>query len=134
MTGAAMLSAAALVLSQDPVPVVVVEPLVYFGFDSTEPTADSSPGLEAIDRFAPSTLCFRIRASADTAGPAAYNLDLSRRRAQVIAGRLMAAGVDADRISLNPTGETRLARPTADGVAEPLNRLVWVDIWPCGQT
>jgi flagellar motor protein MotB len=64
----------------------------------------------------------------DTSGSAAYNLGLSNRRARTVADALVAAGVNGGVVSLDGRGETQLARATADGVREPLNRRATVDI------
>ena len=59
---------------------------------------------------------------ADTSGSAAYNVGLSNRRSRTVADALVAQGVNGGVISLDGKGETALARATADGVREPLNR------------
>jgi Outer membrane protein and related peptidoglycan-associated (lipo)proteins len=56
----------------------------------------------------------------DTAGSAAYNEGLSKRRADSVAKALRDAGVQV--VAEIPEGETNLAVQTGDGVAEPLNR------------
>ena len=58
----------------------------------------------------------------DTSGSAAYNVRLSERRARTVADALVGQGVNGGIIALEGRGETDLARPTADGVREPLNR------------
>jgi outer membrane protein OmpA-like peptidoglycan-associated protein len=64
----------------------------------------------------------------DTSGTPAYNLALSDRRASVVRDALVARGMAASLISAEAHGETDLARPTADGVREPLNRRTSVTI------
>ena len=63
-----------------------------------------------------------IAGHADRSGPAAYNVRLSARRAQTVRDALVARGISADMISTEAFGETAPAKPTADGVREPLNR------------
>ncbi|MGE5147169.1 MAG: OmpA family protein [Candidatus Eiseniibacteriota bacterium] len=58
----------------------------------------------------------------DTAGSAQYNLELSKKRAQAVAGALVQRGIAANRIAASGFGETRLRVPTADGVPEAQNR------------
>jgi OmpA family len=58
----------------------------------------------------------------DTSGSAAYNLELSQRRAEVVAGELMRNGVPATDIVTIGRGEEDLRVPTADGVREARNR------------
>ncbi len=65
---------------------------------------------------------------ADTAGPSPYNMNLSRQRAEAVAAALRTAGVADVRIRTRAVGETDLAQPTGDGVRDPLNRRVTVDI------
>lgn len=65
---------------------------------------------------------------ADTSGSAAYNVGLSNRRARTVADAMVAQGVSGGVVSLDGRGETQLARATADGVREPLNRRATVDI------
>jgi len=65
---------------------------------------------------------------ADTSGSAAYNVGLSNRRARTVADSLVSMGVAGGVIALDGKGETALARPTADGVREPLNRRATIGI------
>ena len=45
-----------------------------------------------------------------------------------VADALVAQGVNGGVIALDGKGETNLAKPTADGVREPLNRRATIDI------
>jgi hypothetical protein len=60
----------------------------------------------------------------DTVGSAAYNLQLSERRADMVANELIRQGVPATDITTIGRGEEDLLVPTADGVDEPRNRRV----------
>jgi OmpA family len=60
----------------------------------------------------------------DTVGSAAYNLELSERRAEAVANELIRRGVPATDIVTVGRGEEDLLVPTADGVNEPRNRRV----------
>jgi hypothetical protein len=60
----------------------------------------------------------------DTSGSAAHNLELSQRRAEVVANELVREGVPATDIVTVGRGEEDLLVPTADGVREPRNRRV----------
>jgi OmpA family len=60
----------------------------------------------------------------DTTGSAAYNLQLSERRAAFVADELIRRGVPAEDIVTVGRGEEDLLVPTADGVSEPRNRRV----------
>ena len=58
----------------------------------------------------------------DTSGSAAHNLELSERRAEVVAEGLVLEGVPATNIVTIGRGEEDLRVPTADGVREARNR------------
>ena len=60
----------------------------------------------------------------DTSGSAAYNLELSQRRAEVVANELEREGVPSADIVTLGRGEEALLVATADGVREPRNRRV----------
>jgi outer membrane protein OmpA-like peptidoglycan-associated protein len=64
----------------------------------------------------------------DTSGSTAYNQGLSERRASVVRDALVARGISATSITAEARGESDLARATADGVREPLNRRTAVTI------
>jgi len=64
----------------------------------------------------------------DTSGSPQYNEGLSQRRAAVVRDALVARGVPAGAIRTEARGESDLARATADGVREPLNRRTAVTI------
>jgi hypothetical protein len=63
-----------------------------------------------------------ITGHTDTSGSAAYNLELSERRAQAVADELIRLGVPAADIATIGRGEEDLLVPTADGVREARNR------------
>jgi len=65
---------------------------------------------------------------ADTSGSAAYNVRLSQRRAATVRDALVAQGLNGSAITTEGRGETDLARATADGVREPLNRRATISI------
>lgn len=64
----------------------------------------------------------------DTSGSAQYNIGLSERRAAVVRDALTARGIPAGAIQTEARGENDLARPTRDGIREPLNRRTAVTI------
>jgi hypothetical protein len=66
----------------------------------------------------------------DTTGPAAYNLDLSKRRAAAVSAELQRNGVPAAAIAALGYGETNLPVPTAQNVSEQRNRVVDIAISP----
>ena len=102
--------------------------VVLFAFDSAALDARAHAAAEHVaDEAArrPAT-ALTVIGHADRRGPAAYNLDLSLRRAEVFRDALVARGVAAARIEVTARGEWQAAVPTADGVAEPANRRVEV--------
>jgi len=66
----------------------------------------------------------------DRVGGPEHNLELSRLRAISVAELLAREGVASTRIQTHGYGETRLAVPTGDGVAERRNRRVVIRIIP----
>lgn len=122
---------AAVALQAPPVPVVpaIYEPVLYYPSGSAVPLALNAPNLESIRQYAhrADITAVVIKAHADTVGSDAANVALSQRRGQWVADRLIADGVSPSIIRIEARGESQLARPTADGIDEPLNRRVWVD-------
>jgi hypothetical protein len=66
----------------------------------------------------------------DTSGTAAHNLELSQRRAEVVAEELVREGVPATDIVTIGRGEEDLRVPTANGVREARNRRAEIIITP----
>lgn len=64
----------------------------------------------------------RVVGHTDTSGSAAYNMDLSNRRATDAREELVRQGIDAAMISSEGKGETEPFVQTGDGVRERLNR------------
>ena len=64
----------------------------------------------------------------DTSGTPQYNMGLSIRRANAVAGELVSDGVPRSAISIQGFGETHLLVPTGAGVREPQNRRVEIII------
>ncbi len=115
-----------------PAPVVPAdrEFVVYFDWDRSDLTAEAQSVVTQAANYAKSGRPTRVLivGHADTSGSAAYNVGLSNRRARTVADALVAQGVNGGVISLDGKGETALARPTADGVREPLNRRATIGI------
>jgi outer membrane protein OmpA-like peptidoglycan-associated protein len=65
---------------------------------------------------------YTVIGHADRVGAAEANLRLSRRRAEAVRAALIARGVPAEIIRIEPMGETRPLVSTADEVAEGHNR------------
>ena len=64
----------------------------------------------------------RVVGHTDTSGSAAYNLNLSKRRAKDARDELVRQGIAGERITSEGKGETEPFIPTGDGVKEQLNR------------
>jgi outer membrane protein OmpA-like peptidoglycan-associated protein len=62
----------------------------------------------------------------DTVGSDAYNMRLSRRRAESVAAELEARGIPSSEIEIVAKGKHDLLVPTGDGVREPQNRRVQI--------
>ena len=101
--------------------------MVYFEWDESDLTSEAAAVLDrAVSQIAARNDCavstVTIGGHADRSGAASYNVRLSASRAAVVRDALVARGVAADMITTEAFGETENARPTADGVREPLNR------------
>ena len=62
----------------------------------------------------------------DTVGSDAYNMRLSRRRAESVAAQLEKDGIASSEIEIVAKGKRDLLVPTKDGVREPQNRRVQI--------
>ncbi len=106
--------------------------IVYFQFDSTEPTPVGQDSLNGVVNAvrADDRLSVRLTAHADSTGSSAYNLALSRRRLDTVTDAFVAAGISLDRISAeDAVGESAPLVPTGDGVREAGNRAVEIELF-----
>ena len=71
---------------------------------------------------------FGATGHADRSGSDAYNVELSRRRAEAVASLLASAGIPRASITTDARGEEQPRVPTADGVREPQNRRVEITV------
>ena len=103
--------------------------VVYFEINSAELGAPAEALLRRRANEASEVELIEVVVSGgtDTTGTAGYNQRLSERRAAVVREALVRFGIDADKIRVVALGESSLARPTADGVDEPLNRRTEVE-------
>lgn len=111
----------------------IAEPIavtVYFDYDKSNLTPEAAELIrEAAARALANDIeTVNVEGHADRSGGDDYNQRLSSRRANVVRDSLIANGVPADRINTNAYGESRPAKPTPDGVREPLNRRTEVTI------
>lgn len=103
---------------------------LYFRFESDELTDDSRSMvpdiLQAIKEHPVPELL--IIGHTDTTGTITANFDLGRKRAEMVRGFLIDAGLDASAIEVTSHGESDLLVPTADDVFEPRNRRVDISV------
>jgi hypothetical protein len=99
---------------------------VFFAFDRADLSeADRQVIAQAVEDYRRTgTARITVTGHTDASGSAAYNLGLSQRRAEAVAGELVRQGVPAAEIATVGRGEEDLLVPTADGVNEPRNRRV----------
>jgi hypothetical protein len=100
--------------------------LIYFNTDQATLGAGAAQVVAAAAQQFQETGAAQIEVigHTDTVGSAAYNLELSQRRAESVANELIALGVPATAVATVGRGEEDLLVPTADGVDEPRNRRV----------
>ncbi|MBB4857824.1 outer membrane protein OmpA-like peptidoglycan-associated protein [Novosphingobium chloroacetimidivorans] len=110
-------------------------PDVTFAVDSTE----ISPSFQAaLDRVAQSMVQYPdslidVYGHTDSTGSDAYNLDLSKRRADAVARYLISRGVSSARIQTQGMGESYPVADNATAEGRAKNRRVEVKITPVSQ-
>jgi len=116
-------------VTAEPVALEPVSGIVLFDFDIDVPNNAGETALQEIIADFRERTPDRVTVGghADRAGTEAYNDDLSKRRADNVAKRLIADGVEASSVTIETFGETQPAVPTDDGVREPANRRVEID-------
>jgi OOP family OmpA-OmpF porin len=97
---------------------------LYFNFDQAALTPDAEQVVATAAKAAKAAgyPVIRVVGYTDHAGSDGYNLKLSTRRAEVVKKALVAAGVPADRVTVEGRGAADPLVPTRDGVREPKNR------------
>jgi len=117
------------------VPVVAPAPaqvpksyLVFFDFDKSDltPEAVAIVGQAASNAGPAKVTEIQVTGHTDTVGSDAYNMRLSRRRAESVAARLEDDGIPSSEIAIIAKGKRDLLVPTGDGVKEPQNRRVQI--------
>ena len=100
--------------------------LVFFDFDKSNLTADARKVVEAAAQTFKANGVARIELTGytDLAGTQAYNLRLSKRRAETVAAALEKMGVPKSAVNVMWRGKENPRVPTPDGVREPQNRRV----------
>ena len=102
--------------------------LVFFDFNKSDltPQAMSIVDTAAKNAAAMKVTKLEVTGHTDTVGSDAYNMRLSRRRAESVAVELEKEGVPSGEIAIFAKGKRDLLVPTADGVKEPQNRRVQI--------
>jgi iron complex outermembrane receptor protein len=111
-----------------PAPAVPKSYLVFFDFNKSDLT---SQAVEIVDQAAKNAGPAHVTqitctGHTDTVGSDAYNMRLSRRRAESVAAQLEKDGIPSSEIEIVAKGKRDLLVPTGDGVREPQNRRVQI--------
>jgi outer membrane receptor protein involved in Fe transport len=111
-----------------PAPAVAHSYQVFFDFNKSDLTPEAVKVVdEAAAHAAPAKVTrIDVTGHTDTVGSDAYNMRLSRRRAESVAAELEARGIPASEIAIFAKGKKDLLVPTKDGVREPQNRRVQI--------
>lgn len=97
---------------------------IRFAFNSAELTEDSAEGIGMLADFLAKHPEVRVELAGhtDNVGSDAYNLNLSRERAEVVRQALMAQGIAEDRLTANGYGSTRPMVPNDTDEQRAINR------------
>jgi iron complex outermembrane receptor protein len=111
-----------------PAPSVPKSYLVFFDFNKSDLTAQATSIVDqAAKNAGPAKVTkLEVTGHTDTVGSDAYNMRLSRRRAESVAAQLEKDGIPSSEIAIVAKGKRDLLVPTADGVKEPQNRRVQI--------
>jgi iron complex outermembrane receptor protein len=102
--------------------------LVFFDFNKSDLTSQATAIVDqAAKNAGPAKVTkLEVTGHTDTVGSDAYNMRLSRRRAESVAAQLEKDGIPSSEIEIVAKGKRDLLVPTADGVKEPQNRRVQI--------
>jgi OmpA-OmpF porin, OOP family len=102
--------------------------LVFFDFNKSDltPQAVSIVNQAAANAGPAKVTQLTVTGHTDTVGSDAYNMRLSRRRAESVAAQLEKDGIRSSEIAIVAKGKRDLLVPTSDGVKEPQNRRVQI--------
>ena len=102
--------------------------MVFFDFNKSDltPQAVTIVGQAAANAGPAKVTRLTVTGHTDTVGSDAYNMRLSRRRAEAVAAQLEKDGIPSSEIEIVAKGKRDLLVPTADGVKEPQNRRVQI--------
>jgi outer membrane protein OmpA-like peptidoglycan-associated protein len=115
-------------ITETPRGVVITLPNTFFAFDSSD-LDDKARGVvnriaQVLNNPRAANRKIMLEGHTDNVGTAAYNLALSRRRAEAVARELIKEGVRSDRVTHEAFGETRPVAPNRkpDGTDDPGGR------------
>jgi outer membrane protein OmpA-like peptidoglycan-associated protein len=102
--------------------------LVFFDFNKSDLTPEALTIVDTAAKNAgPAKVTqLTVTGHTDTVGSDAYNMRLSRRRAESVAAELEKDGIPSSEIEIVAKGKRDLLVPTKDGVKEPQNRRVQI--------
>jgi iron complex outermembrane receptor protein len=102
--------------------------LVFFDFNKSDLTPQATEIVDTAAKNAgPAKVTqLTVTGHTDTVGSDAYNMRLSRRRAESVAAQLEKDGIASSEIDIVAKGKRDLLVPTGDGVREPQNRRVQI--------
>jgi outer membrane protein OmpA-like peptidoglycan-associated protein len=102
--------------------------LVFFDFNKSDLTPQAVTIVDTAARNAQAGKVTELTVTGhtDTVGSDAYNMRLSRRRAESVAAELEKDGIASSEIQIVAKGKRDLLVPTGDGVREPQNRRVQI--------
>jgi iron complex outermembrane receptor protein len=111
-----------------PAPAAPKSYLVFFDFNKSDLTPQAVTIVDqAAHNAGPMHVTkLEVTGHTDTVGSDAYNMRLSRRRAESVAAELEKDGIPSSEIEIVAKGKRDLLVPTADGVREPQNRRVQI--------
>ncbi len=111
-----------------PAPAVPRNYQVFFDFNKSDLTPQAVAIVDQAAKNAETAKVTQLTVTGhtDTVGSDAYNMRLSRRRAESVAAELEKDGIPASEIEIVAKGKRDLLVPTADGVREPQNRRVQI--------
>jgi outer membrane protein OmpA-like peptidoglycan-associated protein len=110
---------------------VTIREQVPFDFNEATLRLEASPVLAEVAATLighPEILRVEVQGHTDDVGGAAYNLDLSQRRADAVRDALIAGGVPPERLVARGYGATRPRGPNADERTRAMNRRVQFEI------
>ena len=107
---------------------------MFFDWDQSDITPEAAETLDRVAQVYSDGGMARITLAghADRSGPADYNVGLSERRNDSVREYLSDKGVPTGQISSEAFGESDPLVETADGVREPQNRRVEINVGGAG--